>query len=169
MNHDARKGYNVLRCKFLEIITDVYEYLEEKKISINPFLVYLSLSEDKVNELSSWKDVMLELKQNHAVDFLNYHLLVELIHLNFEKNEAVYAFDEGLNEYATEVEKYKSETLILDFLDICIEHRPEDLKAAQGCRLFKALSGDLDKMTLADFSNIRGYDANEFRLHHYML
>ena len=179
MDRDARKGYTTLRCKFSEITTDIYKYLEEKKISMDPFLVYLtdcnlelgkSNNEDQ-KATPSWKDVLLELKEKNAMDFLNYHLLVELIDLCFEvKNKDYHAFDKRLNDHGTEVEKYKSKTLILDFLDIYIEHRPEDLKAAKGCKLFKLkLSGDSDKMTLADFSNIRGYAVNEFRLHHYML
>ena len=178
VNHDARKGYNDLKSKFSKITTDIYKYLEEKKISIDPFLVYLtdcnlnlgkSDSEDQ-RATASWKDVLLELKEKKAIDFLNYHLLVELIDLCFDvKSEDYHAFDKRLSDYTAEVEKYKSDTPILDFLDIYIEHRPEDLKAAKGLELFKLkLSGD-DKMTLADFSNIRGYIVKEFRLHHYML
>ena len=171
----AREGYNTLKRKFSKITTDIYKYLEEKKISIDPFLIYLTDYNLELGEgqkaTPSWKDVLLALKEKNAIDFLNYHLLVELIDLCFEvKNEDYHAFDKRLNDHGTEVEKYKSKTLILDFLDIYIEYRPEDLKAAQGCELFKLkLSDDSDKMTLADFSNIRGYAVNEFRLHHYML
>ena len=181
VNCDARKGYNALGRNFSEITTAIYQYLEEKKTPTDPFLVYLatrcnlklgrSNEDQKTTELSSWKDVISELSENQAIDFLNYHLLVELVDLCFEvKNEKYHAFDKRLTDYATEVEKYKSETLILNFLDIYIEYRPDSLKAAEGCKLFKAkLSGDADKMTLADFSNIQGYATNEFRLHHYML
>ena len=168
INRAAKEGYVNLRKKFAKITVDIYRYLDSKEISLSPFRVYLTTGfglklrseNQRLTEISNWEEMMRELSQNQGLDFLNSQLLNDLVDECFEDENEKCNFEKRLKEHSTEVEKYKRETLVVDYLDV-----HSTIVKDEGVRLLKAkFTGDMKRMTLAKLSELCVNIASEFSI-----
>ena len=165
INPAAKEGYDNLKTEFAEITTDIYRYLVSKDIPLSPFRVYLTTGlglklGSGSTEIANWEEMMKELSQNQGLDFLNFKLLKHLIKKCFEDENDKCDFEKRLKEHSTEVEKYKRETLVVDYLDVHSTFvKDEDVG------LLKAkFTGDMKRMTLAQLSEHCAHFASEFSI-----